>query len=168
MIYSLGGKCASGRLTANLSLVVLCFALSWLKVLICLKPVFVPLNSIQILPIKKKQLSTAVNVIMRWGITADIDPCKCLAIGKSSCPSLVLALPASLRQPHCLISWTQGSRESCSGQRHLHVIVSEKLHIGGQVTLAVRPEVLVVPGATPIIVYKRVCYVYIYLVTFYF
>lgn len=31
---------------------------------------------------------------MRWGITAVIDPCKCLSIGKSSCPSLVPALPA--------------------------------------------------------------------------
>lgn len=74
------------------------------------------------------------------------------------------ALPASLQQPHCLISWTQGSREGCSGQRHLHVIASEKLQIGGRVTFAVRPEVLVVPGVTPIIVYRRV-YVYIYLVT---
>lgn len=80
----------------------------------------------------------------------------------------MLALPASVQQPHCLISWTQGSREGCSGQRHLHVIVSEKLHIGGQVTLAVRPEVLVVPGVTPILVYRRVCYVYTYLFTFYF
>lgn len=36
------GKCALGEPTANLSLVVLSFAFSWLKVLIYLKPVFVP------------------------------------------------------------------------------------------------------------------------------
>ena len=36
-------------------------------------------------------LPSDANVMMRWGITAVIDPCKCLSIAKSSCPSLVPA-----------------------------------------------------------------------------
>lgn len=39
-------------------------------------------------------LPNDANVMMRWGIAAIIDLCKCLSIGKSSCPLLVPALPA--------------------------------------------------------------------------
>lgn len=39
-------------------------------------------------------LSSDANVVIRWSITAVIDLCKCLSIGKSSCPKLAPALPA--------------------------------------------------------------------------